>query len=114
MSYAGALAHALEFEAGYANHPADNGKETYRGVSHKSWPYWPGWELIDAAKKDGITTAKAINAKFNNDPVMIQRVADFYRVYLWDRVPPEMTGILREKHFDTSINMGEEGAGKVL
>jgi lysozyme family protein len=115
MSFAEAFAHTMaDFEGGYANNAKDRGKETYRGVSRKSWPGWPGWKLIDAAKAAGTVTAKAINAKFKGSPEMARLVEDFYRVNFWDKTPAEFPGVLREKHFDTSINMGREGAGEVL
>lgn len=40
----------LKFEGGYNNDPKDKGKETYRGISRRSNPNWPGWSLVDRLK----------------------------------------------------------------
>ena len=50
MSFKKALEHTLKREGCYANHGKDRGKETYKGISRKYHPKWPGWELIDEAK----------------------------------------------------------------
>ncbi len=43
----------LSHEGGYANHPADKGGETYRGISRKANPNWEGWKYIDDVKRTG-------------------------------------------------------------
>jgi lysozyme family protein len=70
--------------------------------------------MIDAAKKSGAATAKLIDAYFKNDDSMTALVNDFYKKQFWDAVPVEITGKLREKFFDTSINLGKKGASIVL
>ena len=110
-----ALKHTLQFEGGYANDPADSGGETFRGVSRRNWPKWPGWPLIDRAKVRGATTAKLINAAFDGDPEMERLVADFYCQNFWK--PFERHGLperLTAKLFDTAVNMGAGRAAKLL
>ena len=115
MSFEKALKHMLEFEGGYANDPADAGGETFRGISRRNWPQWPGWPLIDEAKASGARTAKLINARFAGDAEMERLVADLYRVNFWR--PFERLGLpgrLTEKLFDTAVNMGPGRAAKLL
>ena len=110
-----ALKHMLEFEGGYANDPADSGGETFRGVSRRNWPKWPGWALIDQAKAEGRCTAAAINALFEGDAEMEQMVADFYHQNFWK--PFELFDLparLTAKLFDTAVNMGVGRAAKLL
>lgn len=110
-----ALKHMLEFEGGYANDSTDSGGETFRGVSRRNWPKWPGWPLIDRAKAEGVRTAKAINARFAGNSEMEALVADFYRANFWR--PFERLGLpgrITEKMFDTAVNMGHGRAAKLL
>lgn len=39
-----------KIEGHYVNHPNDRGKETYGGISRRSFPGWFGWRYVDAAK----------------------------------------------------------------
>lgn len=39
-----------KIEGCYVNHPRDRGKETYGGISRRSFPKWYGWQYIDQAK----------------------------------------------------------------
>jgi lysozyme family protein len=43
----------LKHEGGYANHPADKGGETYRGITRKHNSEWEGWRYIDEVKRTG-------------------------------------------------------------
>lgn len=40
----------LYYEGGYSNNPLDKGGETYRGITRKNFPFWPGWRFVDDAK----------------------------------------------------------------
>lgn len=79
-----ALKHTLEFEGGYVNDPADSGGETFRGISRRNWPDWPGWALIDKAKAAGCRSPAAINAHFRGDQEIGRLVADFYQAAFWE------------------------------
>jgi lysozyme family protein len=113
-SYEQALRHTLEFEAGYANNPADNGGETYRGVSRNNWPKWPGWAKIDHAKRLGIISKAGLDREFANDPEMEAAVAAFYKAEFWDKVPESFPPQLKAKTFDTCVNMGLSGGFRIL
>lgn len=110
-----ALKHTLQFEGGYASDPDDSGGETFRGISRRNWPNWPGWKLIDQAKGSGLRGAAAINKAFEGDALMAELVADFYWQNFWRPfeklgLPPSLTA----KLFDTAVNTGIGGASRIL
>ncbi len=110
-----ALKHTLTFEGGYANDPEDAGGETFRGISRKNWPAWPGWPLIDNVKQTVSTKALIIDIHFDGDVPMADLVADFYFQNFW--LPFARLGWpqrLTAKLFDTSVNLGLKGAVVVL
>jgi lysozyme family protein len=109
-----ALAHVLKDEAGYVNHPADRGKETFRGVSRRTWKDWPGWALIDRTKAQGLTNARSIDREFANDEEMEALVEDFYRVNFWEKPAKWLTGRVLEKVFNTAVNIGDIPAMRLL
>lgn len=110
-----ALNYTLQFEGGYANDPDDSGGETFRGISRRNWPAWPGWEKIDRAKLRGAITAKLINAAFTGDKEMEQMVAAFYHKNFWRPFEIlEADGRIMAKLFDTAVNVGVGGAVKML
>jgi hypothetical protein len=78
-------------EGGYVNHPADPGAETYAGVARAYNPQWPGWPLVDAAKKKlmlvaPIPTSKyaALNKELMAQPTMRGLLLSFYEKLYWD------------------------------
>jgi len=78
-----AFSHTMGFEGGYVNDPADRGGETFRGISRKSWPNWPGWALIDEVKAAGLRSASAIDRRFADDAEMETLVINFYKNEFW-------------------------------
>ena len=75
-------------EGGYNNDPKDNGGETYRGISRKNFPNWPGWAEVIKSKRlrgDIILTLEPLVEKFyidnfwnpiKGDEIINQEVAD--------------------------------------
>ena len=61
----------LKHEGGYANVKHDAGGETYRGISRKSNPNWPGWALLEKYKP-------LTNGDIVNDPALRTAVYDLY------------------------------------
>lgn len=65
-------------EGGYSNHADDAGKETYRGISRRYYPTWPGWKSIDEIKEVRIIKNNEVIAHI--DPLAEQFYGD-----MWDR-----------------------------
>lgn len=71
-----ALQHLFALEGGWVKHPADPGGETYRGISRRYHPDWPGWRHIDAQDRS---------------PQQLDALAgDFYRGRYWGVLGPAM------------------------
>lgn len=100
----------LKVEGGYANHPADKGGETYKGIARNFWPLWTGWALIDQYKESA-TFPK--NIKDADMDIHVQR---FYKDNFWDKL--SLTSIndqdIAEEVFDTAVNMGTATAVRML
>jgi lysozyme family protein len=88
-------------EGGYSNHPKDRGGETFRGITRKNFPFWPGWHKIDAVTQDARDSLK-------DDPELMQLAAKFYRQTFWDQLgldQVESQAIACEL-FDSSVMVG--------
>lgn len=114
MEFEQAVKHTLQFEGGYVHDPDDRGGETFRGISRRAWPAWPGWEDIDRAKSLGNRTRKSIDSYFAGDQSISRKVADFYRANFWQPFASfGLPGRLTAKLFDTAVNTGVKGAVKL-
>jgi lysozyme family protein len=104
------------FEGGYANDPLDSGGETFRGISRVSNPKWPGWKMIDAAKRKVGSTAKAIDKYFADDSEIDKLVVQIFKLNYWHPLDgtPELPDLVKQKVFDTFVNMGLPNAIKIL
>lgn len=108
--FAAALAFVLMIEGGWSDRPSDRGGETFRGVSRKHWPNWPGWKLVDLWKK---TSGRWDDIRDDIDVNAL--VADFYYDNFWVAgqcalLPPP----LGFAHFDALVNHRPKGAGRIL
>ncbi len=95
----------LRHEGGYVFDADDPGGETYRGISRRFHPRWPGWVRVDMAKKKG---KRGLEKRLAADEVLQAEVAAFYRTQFWDRlwgdrIPDQA---LADELFDTAVNMG--------
>ena len=96
-------------EGGYANHSADRGKETYKGISRKNWPGWSGWEIVDALKqKSGFP-----NTLDSNERLQVL-VSGVYRKNFWSAWYEDMPQELATWVFDKAVLMGSRTAHKIL
>jgi len=98
-----ALVATLGHEGHYVDDPIDRGGETYRGITRRDHPDWPGWRVVDEAKReDGFPRNLQGNAE-------IERLAgELYKRRYWDRFQgDDITdqGIANEL-FDTGVNAG--------
>jgi lysozyme family protein len=120
MSFEEVYAEATKgFEGLYANDPDDSGGETYRGVSRRSHPTWPGWPYVDAAKTAGCRTAAKINKYLKDtggDDIVSGLVRDLFKKEYWGAFEgsPPLPEWEIEKAFDTSVHIGQVPAKKML
>lgn len=75
-----ALKKLLRLEGGYGDDPDDAGGETYRGVSRRFFPGWPGWHYIDALKPD-----PQFPFVLESDLRLSLAVEMLYEAAFWDR-----------------------------
>ena len=74
----------LNTEGGYNNEASDRGGETFRGVSRRIWPNWPGWQMVDEVKAEGKISAQEIDDHFQDNPEMQKLVEDLYLREYWE------------------------------
>jgi lysozyme family protein len=101
-----ALQTVLKHEGYYANVSGDTGGETYRGISRRYHPTWPGWKIVDYEK-----SLKGGNLPHNHrifNVVLDNMIADFYRRYFWEKIQLDQVrdNSLQEIIFDAYVNSG--------
>jgi len=99
-------------EGGYSNDPNDAGGETYRGISRRYHPSWPGWGVVDGIKINCGDLKKVLG----ENAELLLLVKAFYKDHFWnkflgDEIPDQM---IADELFDTSVNMGIEKAVRFL
>ena len=92
-------------EGGYANDAQDAGGETYRGISRVNHPTWPGWALVDVAKKTFKPDVWSRHMLANDE--LQRHVRAFYFGQFWEKygcqaLGDDLAGVL----FDMAVNMG--------
>jgi lysozyme family protein len=106
-----ALAELLLHEGGWVDDAADRGGETFRGISRRHFPAWPGWRRIDAARRRaGFPDALA------RDRTLKRMVAAFYKTQFWDRFSGDSltSQALACELLDTSVHLGLRRAIRLL
>lgn len=64
-------------EGGFSDHPDDRGSTTYRGISRRYHPDWPGWKQIDEIKKS--------RSLRNNEVIpQVEMLAELFYENMWD------------------------------
>jgi lysozyme family protein len=119
--------HTKAVEGGYANSSKDKrGGETFKGISRLNHPTWDGWVIVDATKVSlGLTSEKTfgkmstwntIDYKLRYNDNLNSLVEDFYfeEFYLPYQEHGQIEQQLRDKLFDTAINIGHLNAVKIL
>jgi lysozyme family protein len=96
----------MRIEGGYANDPDDNGGETYKGISRKNFPGWPGWKTVDLIKS---THPKNLDAALEGSVLVQGLVLGFYKTIFWDclNLDKITNQAIATELFDTSVNMGQ-------
>lgn len=101
----------MSHEGGYVDDPDDAGGETYKGISRRFHPSWPGWLIIDNYKTDP-NFPKCLD----NDIALQDNVKIFYKQHYWDCFQGDMISDqdIAGEIFDTGVNMGTKRAVKFL
>lgn len=101
----------LNLEGGYVDNPNDRGKETYKGISRRWFPNWPGWKLIDIKKNQ-----TNFPANLEKDTSLQLLVIDFYREEFWFNIKLDMLSNqeVATEVFDCALNCGIDFAIKSL
>ena len=113
MDFEDAYAAMINHEGGYANVKGDPGGETYKGVTRRSFPDWPGWPLVEQAKTAGNGNARYINSQLEGNPMMNSLLTGFYKKEFWDPLDG-ITPKLRAKTFNAGVNVGLKTGIKLL
>lgn len=100
-----------KYEGGYANDKDDVGQETYKGVSRRYHPSWPGWKIIDSYKGK----SDFLNRVYS-DVELEKLVNAFYKTNFWDvNLLDEFSSQnIANEIFDTGVNMGHRRAATFL
>lgn len=118
-----ALALTLAHEGGYVNDPADRGGETYRGISRKYHPDWPGWERIDVHVRAGRPRPYGTGElgppnghQWHADLALEALVEAFYRLRFWTPIGGDALNdlALACSLFDCAVNLGVKKAVSFL
>ncbi len=89
-------------EGFYVNDPLDRGKETYAGVSRKSFPNWAGWAIVDAEKR-----RKGGSLPWNyeiDSPQLAAMVQNHAKQVFWDYFKAD--GIASQEVADILVDWG--------
>ena len=101
----------LGHEGGYANIKGDRGGETYRGIARHYHPAWPGWQIVDEAKR-----LPNFPKSLEQDARLQSLVADFYKVEFWDKIAGDKISsqVIANELFDCAVNMDVADAVRIL
>ena len=87
----------------YAKDPCDRGWETYKGISRRFWPSWPGWRIVDAYKRQ-VNFPQNLLADKQLDTLVFL----FYKQNFWDKIGGDMLRSQRIANLlcDSAVNEG--------
>lgn len=103
----------LRAEGGYADHPADRGGETYRGIARHYHPDWRGWGVIDELKT---RCADTFPACLDKDNFLQAQIRGYYRKTFWEPCGAELIEEYQaaRRYFDMAVSMGVSGAVRAM
>lgn len=102
-----AFRNTVEHEGGYVFNNDDRGGETYRGITRRWYPDWPGWITIDSIE----------NKSTLSEILPLQDMVEkFYRDEFWYKIKGIALGNqdLANLLFDTAVHTGVPDANKFL
>jgi len=101
----------LGHEGGYGNDPDDVGAETYKGVARAYYPDWPGWVIIEAAKRGPNFPNNLTNNINLNTMIKSFYKENYWNLFWGNRISNQSVA---NELFDTGVNMGVGRAVKYL
>ena len=119
MSASFEIAYALvkKYEGGWCDVEGDAGGETYAGIARNFFPGWPGWAVVDEAKKHSSFRqgATLFSGHLAQLPSLADMVADWYRTEWWDRMGlASFPQAIANELFEQAVNLGRAGSGKYV
>lgn len=99
--FAQALKLTLEAEGGWVHDVRDPGGETYRGLTRRDHPGWPGWPIIDERRRQGGEWRASLEHELG--VLVTQAYRPYWDLTGGDAVPDQA---LAEAVFDAGVNMG--------
>ncbi len=110
-----ALNKSLPHEGLISNNKYDKGGYTYKGISRKYHPSWPGWKIIDSILRTTDYQSVPVQ-QLNNSAALQTEVTTFYRTEFWNQIKGDYlpNQDIANELFDTSINLGVVAASKIL
>ena len=104
----------LKHEGGYAGIPDDRGGETYKGISRRWHPDWPGWLIIDDLKSSH--SESTFRAALARSKSLALSVLEFYKPEYWQPLRCEEieSQAVANELYDTAILMGRRWATRLL
>lgn len=115
-----AFAKTRRIEGGYVDDPDDPGGETYRGISRRWHPSWPGWVIVDeykhlAAQGASSQASADFPANLDSSTRLQALVESFYRTVFWDQCGcPYLPQAIADEVFDTAVNVSQQDAVRFL
>lgn len=92
-NFKNAFDRTMKSEGLYSKDPTDPGGETYRGISRRFFPSWPGWGVIDQRGP----SVKGLDLL----------TEEFYRREFWDRCSGDsLPAEVAIEIFDSAVNCG--------
>lgn len=109
-----ALNRTLGHEGVYNNDPRDRGGETYKGISRRFFPDWPGWQIVDyhaARNENKYDLMHALSA----DVELSFYVRELYYSEFFEPLNlDQFDEPIAYELFDTAVNQGKGTAGRYL
>ncbi|HET9504175.1 MAG TPA: glycosyl hydrolase 108 family protein [Hymenobacter sp.] len=113
----------LRAEGGYCHLPGDSGGETWCGIARAYYPGWPGWPLVDAAKRrlgaaSPVLAGRwpGLSRELATDARLAEQARAFYRRAFWDalRLTELSSQAVAEQLADHGVNAGVARAPRLL
>ena len=105
------------FEGGWCDVEGDAGGETYAGIARNFFPAWPGWSVIDTAKRhlSFRQGARSFSRHLATLPSLSDMVTAWYKDEWWDRMGlVQFPQAVANEIFEQAVNLGRGGAGRYL